>query len=144
MLKNVEIISELNKLKNEFYLFYDRLYMICKDKYCNKKANFNIISETNPNSSQNASNKIISKNVLDKITNLNASQNASSRISQNISSGIISQNISGGNASDQNISNGNKIENNWYRHFHDYIKFTINSVDLLIIKLSIMFYKKDF
>ena len=53
----------------------------------------------------------------------NASRNSSSNSSSNASGKL---NASGGNA-----SGGGEIVNNWYRHFHDYMRDTVNSVDLI-------------
>lgn len=70
-------------------------------------------------------------------TSCNSSSNASGNASCQNSSGNASGNSSGnasgnscGNASG-NASVDGEIVNNWYRHFHDYIRDMINSVDLI-------------
>jgi len=83
------------------------------------------------NSSQNISgnsSQNISGNSSQNISG-NSSQNISGNSSQNVS-GNSSQNVSG-NSSSNVSSSGGEIANNWYRHYHDHMRDTINSVDLI-------------
>jgi len=87
------------------------------------------------NSSQNVSGNSPSGNASGNSSS-NASGNSSSNASGNSSSNASgnSSNASGNsssNASGGNVSVGGEIVNNWYRHFHDHMRDTINSVDLI-------------
>ena len=114
----------------------------------NSNALQNISQNTSQNTSQNISQNTsqnISQNTSQNIsqnTSQNISQNTSQNISQNTclqqnilnttlhnplhnSSQSVSQNVS------QNVPQNNGLLNNWYRHFHNYIRNMINSVDII-------------
>lgn len=81
----------------------------------------------NPNASANNSCQNSSGNSCNNCSG-NSCQNSCQNTSHN-SSTNASGNASG-NAS-QNASCDSQIANNWYRHFHDHMRDTINSVDLI-------------
>lgn len=99
--------------------------------FTNDLGQFLVLEETNqfpvnPNASGNSS-----SNSCQNSCN-NCSGNSCQNTSHN-SSTNSSTNASGndsGNAS-QNASCDSQIVNNWYRHFHDHMRDTINSVDLI-------------
>jgi hypothetical protein len=103
--------------------------------FTNDLGQFLVLEETNQfpvnsNSSQNSSNNC-SGNSCNNCSG-NSCQNTCQNTSNN-SSTNSSTNASGnasGNAS-QNASCDSQIVNNWYRHFHDHTRDTINSVDLI-------------